>query len=101
MCPKIDLFAGDFEDRIVIFFEQQPLEFLASLGVAALADQQGWRVLSHGNCSNRRSQARDGFAWAGGMRPGTQLLDQCFQMVGGGSAASPNDGDVVLLDKFQ
>ena len=65
---KIDLLAGDFQDRVIVFLKQQALELLAALGIAALPDQQGRRVLAHGDGRDRGRQARGAQGRAGGMR---------------------------------
>ena len=55
---EFDLLARDFQDRVVIFFKQEPLELARALRVQPFAEQGGRRVLSHRDGRHRGSKLR-------------------------------------------
>ena len=98
--PILHLLAANLQDGIVIFSQQQPLELLTALGVAALANQQRRRLLVHRNGPCRRGELRQRLRRALWGRAFVQLLHQPLQVGGGGAAAAAHHADVVLFHKF-
>src|SRR3972149_9387233 len=101
MCPKLYLLAGNPQNGIVIFRQDQFLEFLAALSVAAFADEEWRRLLVHrrGAGGGRQVGNCHGFLWGGG---GTlegiifYFLDQQFEVGGGSPPASTDHPDPLL-----
>ncbi len=56
--PAFHLLTRDLQDSVIIFGQQQALELAAALGVAALADQEGRRLLLHIESARGGGQAR-------------------------------------------
>ena len=61
----VHLLAGQLESAVKIFGQDQLLEFQAALGVEALADQEGRRLLLHGHRLGGGGQARQAGGRAG------------------------------------
>src|SRR6266545_7892136 len=55
---KVYLFAGDLQNAIVIFFEQESLEFARALCVEALSEESWRRILSHQSRGHSGSKLR-------------------------------------------
>ena len=49
MRAEVHLLTGNFQNAVIILFEQEPLELARALGVQPLAEQGGRRVLPHGD----------------------------------------------------
>ena len=105
MRPAFHLFAAQLQNRVIVFSQQEALEFAAALGIAAFADQQRRRLLLHGYGACGRGHARCACLGARRMRlaprrRAAQLLNQTFQVRRGGSTAAAHHADMVLLDKL-